>query len=130
MSSGADTAVMPATNALTIAFLPASVASAASEVNRSLMTEKGLVDSGGAGAIASRKALSSMLATSSLPADSCTGGTWTSACGATIGLATTTPAAANATPVVKIGPYVLRTAPHLAFGTQLSIPESNLIRKN
>ena len=109
VNSGSDTTPKPAMKALTIAFLPMWVASAASDVNRSLSTDSGLVESAGAGAIASRKESSSMLAESALPAESSTAGMRTSPRGAIIGLATTTPAVARATPVVTRGPYARRT---------------------
>jgi hypothetical protein len=43
-----------------------------------------------------------------LPADSVKAGIWTSARGTTMGLATTTQAATRATPVVTMGPIILR----------------------
>ena len=89
--------------------LPIELASAASPEIRSLRTENGLLDPAGPGAIASRKAWSSIPMVSALPADSCTAGIATSARGATIGLATTTPAVTSDTPVVRIGPITLRT---------------------
>ena len=108
VNSGSETAAIPATNASTIAFLPSEVASKANEVISCLRTSKGLSDSDGPGAMALRKAGSSMPPASSLPADSFTAGIWTSARGAMMGLATTTPATTRATPVVKTGPRTLR----------------------
>ena len=56
VNSGSDTAVTPATNAFTIAFLPRDVALAASEEISSLRAVNGLAESEGPGAIASRNA--------------------------------------------------------------------------
>ena len=73
------------------------------------MMTNGFVDSGGSGAIALRNSSSSMPRASPVPADNWTDGICTSERGGMTGLATTTTAAANATPVVSTGPTTPRT---------------------